>query len=505
MSNPGLMIATTYLEWIRWIATGRIRCGARISRVDGPEDRVGFDEMMDRAPDFAIEDDQAYVLARLSPEAMGSVELVKSLRTIDAVWIPLDCVEAFYPLSERGFQLLEADAERAGVRLGRPIFEEAWKAWRTARSEEAARVRGQLLCQALRLPLPKLHEVPEEIRGFVLGESPLPNADKATGLEATRAFGWAAAFAVFGVLAGYEVKNVQTEQLGLAELVKECRADYAIDKPVLALERLLGSGRKLTEVLRSCGRGDVSVPMLAAIFHYQHLVRSDRAISLDALLDDLTCLAMESGAGSASVAAYAIGRWMDDVAVTSLLYGSMPEKYPALATKPPTAQLDIGARAALRTPMAGKSEHGGLPASPDEVGSVRSVEPVPSGSEASEAPRAEPIGALPSVDAVPRDPGVSAAPADPTALTAGNDEGLHRPNAAASADESAAEAAAPETESGPELTDSAGSLADAHGAIGDTAAREMNVDSPAVDRALSDEVAIAGTSEKKPKKRRQRK
>ena len=57
-------VAISYLEWIRWVATGWFRCADRVVWIEGPEDQQGMDALMDRSPDLQVADDQGYVIAR---------------------------------------------------------------------------------------------------------------------------------------------------------------------------------------------------------------------------------------------------------------------------------------------------------------------------------------------------------------------------------------------------------------------------------------------------------
>ena len=67
MNHSVWMFAATYPEWLNWIAVGRIRCNGRITRVNGVDDHKGFALLLDRAPDISIDDDQAYIIAKLKP------------------------------------------------------------------------------------------------------------------------------------------------------------------------------------------------------------------------------------------------------------------------------------------------------------------------------------------------------------------------------------------------------------------------------------------------------
>jgi len=92
----------------------------------------------------------------------------------------------------------------------------------------------------------------------------------------------------------------------------------------------------------------IPVAVMATVFHYRNLALGGREVSLDALLADLTDIALDDP-HHASLSAYFIGRSMENVAVTTLLYQSAPARYAALAPARGRQQLDVMVRAAARS------------------------------------------------------------------------------------------------------------------------------------------------------------
>ena len=156
-------VAVSYLEWIRWVATGWFRCADRVICLEGAEDQLGVDALMDRTPDLQVSDDQGYVIACLKPDAMLSGRYNGRERALGQFWLSVVAVSSFHPLSERGARLLEADSERAAVRLGDPLFEKSWIDWRDRRLEEEAHWRGLSLCDAFGLDLPVLENIANQV------------------------------------------------------------------------------------------------------------------------------------------------------------------------------------------------------------------------------------------------------------------------------------------------------------------------------------------------------
>jgi len=63
-------VAVSYLEWIRWVATGWFRCADRVVWVEGTDDQPGIDALLDRTPDLQVADDQGYVIACLRSDSL---------------------------------------------------------------------------------------------------------------------------------------------------------------------------------------------------------------------------------------------------------------------------------------------------------------------------------------------------------------------------------------------------------------------------------------------------
>jgi hypothetical protein len=86
---------------------------------------------------------------------------------------------------------------------------------------------------------------------------------------------------------------------------------------------------------------------MATVLHYRSLATGGRKVTLYALIEDLAAIALEDP-NHAALAAYFIGRSMENVAVTTLLYQSQPSRYSALAPSVEQKQLSVMALAARR-------------------------------------------------------------------------------------------------------------------------------------------------------------
>ena len=343
-------VAVSYLEWIRWVATGWFRCADRVVWVEGVDDQSGVDALLDRTPDLQVADDQGYVIARLRSDFLTSSRISVGERSVGHLWLSVAAVTSFHPLSIRGARLLEADAERAAVRLSEPIFENSWTDWRDRRLEDEAHWRGFSLCAAFGLDLPVLKNIAPQLGDILAGRKTAPNASRvrAEAIEGTRALGWASAMSVAVMESDVRAAFIKTpEFLQINSLIKARKSDFDLRRPLLDDELSVKSVRATDGVLRKLGAEVLPLELMATVLHYRSVAEGGRQVSLDAIVDDLATIALEDP-NNASLAAYFIGRSMENVAVTTLLYQSEPSRYSALAPSLEHKQLSVMSLAAKR-------------------------------------------------------------------------------------------------------------------------------------------------------------
>jgi len=342
MDHSAWMFVATYPEWLNWIAIGRIRCNGRVSRVRDSEDIDGFALLMDRAPDISIDDDQAFILAKLKPTFRNFQQDVASSNSQELTWLLIEAVDEFIPVSDRGARLIEADAQRAKAKIGPAIFQNAWNSWTSIQKDLRADCRGRTLVKVTGLGEPNLSLIPSQISNYLSGKVSLPNAEKASELRATNAFAWAASFSVFGVLVGEEEKKARTQELGLGEVIRKLRQDFSVKEPVLKDRLLRDIGQKLSEVIKSRLGIDVSILQLVVVFHYADVIASGKDVVLHSLVKDIGEVVMECGPIAGANTAYMIGRAMDDIAVTTLAYASAPLTFSSLIPRKLPCSIDVG-------------------------------------------------------------------------------------------------------------------------------------------------------------------
>jgi hypothetical protein len=341
MDHSAWMFVATYPEWLNWIAVGRIRCNGRVSRVRDSEDIDGFALLMDRAPDISIDDDQAFILAKLKPDFRSFQQDVVSSNSQELTWLLIEAVDEFIPVSDRGARLIEADALRAKAKIGPAIFQNAWQSWTSIQKDLRADCRGRTLVKVMGLGEPNLSLIPSQISNYLSGKISLPNAEKASELRATNAFAWAASFSVFGVLVGEDEKRARTQELGLGEVIRKLHKDFSVKEPVLKEALLRDIGQKLSEVIKSRLDIDVSILQLVVIFHYADVIATGKDVILHSLVKDIGEVVMECGPIAGANTAYMIGRSMDDIAVTTLAYASTPLMFSSLVPEKLPCSIDV--------------------------------------------------------------------------------------------------------------------------------------------------------------------
>jgi hypothetical protein len=342
MMTGNWMVAVSYLEWIRWVATGRLRCAGRVRWVGGVTDRAGFDAMIESAPDLDFEDDQAFVLAKLDPREVSASPPLRAGAGLDERWLMMDGVSSFHPLTQRGGALLEADAERAGVCFGPPDFEPLWEQWRIRQLEERAEARSRMFRCALGLPESAIVGFPRRIHDVLTGISSAESETKADPHKGSSAYAWALAFGQARAEVSKGGWEVVDERFRLKSLLASMKHSYQSALPVMR-SPAVSAGWALTENLPESLKA-LPVPAFAVAMHYRHLLLSDRRWELDALLDDLVELGVAGGAELAAATAHYVSLAMPNSMVTTLLYQSSSEKFPAIRPGASHLNLQIGRR-----------------------------------------------------------------------------------------------------------------------------------------------------------------
>ena len=350
----------SYLEWLRWVDTGRIRCSGRTARIRDAHVSEDFANLMDLAPDISRPLDDAYVLAKLKQGFNQSCEIAKtkskpmSLANLfrlvkrwlnatllsEPTWLGLEAVEKFLPVSERGARLIKSDAEKAWVLLGDPEYESAWELWVKEHNNQSANKRGHMLVKAMNLPSPEISNIHEKIHHYFTSDQKpsIRNADK---ISATQAMGWCYAFATFRELVGEEKAKEVDKEYGISDELKRLSQLYDIHTPISEDEKMVSVVSEIDSTFKDALGSIFNIRLLATVFHYQEVLSSGKEVNLISLVQDIKEIAATNGGKSTAVVVYYIGWHMKDTEVTKLYYASKPDDFPSLSPENTPCQINI--------------------------------------------------------------------------------------------------------------------------------------------------------------------
>jgi hypothetical protein len=323
-------------EWLNWIAYGYfiLKNDTDISFLHLTDDSfTNFIYLMYNAPHEKYNDDGSFIISQLK---LNFIDYITKLPDSDYLNVPLLCVEAFYPVSDRGSRLLSGDAKRANVVLGPPIFETLWQHWLKEQTKFKAQFRGKKFAQALSLVSPYLQifeSLPKPILPFLLGEEQLPNSNKTSSLEATRAMAWARAFSMLTILLGDQIKEKLKKILDINDLIIKLKIDDNLDKPILYNSDFNIEVNNISKFLLNIGFINISFNFLLFIFYYLHILQIEKEISLDSLNKDLYILFQNNEYFMLSNALYFIGYNLTDDFVNSLYYKLYFDDFPFIYNK----------------------------------------------------------------------------------------------------------------------------------------------------------------------------
>ncbi len=331
--RPQTFIAVLYTEWLAWLEFRELRClVSRIRQVD-QSDVKAFSRVIATMPFAAPGEDDSAIVARLSDRLLvPGLGRVASFETSELVRVPLEMVESFHAVTERGGRLLQIDAERRSCELHPPINESAWNDWVELEQERLAHRRGMAFLRFLSLD-----------RDFdvLAGESTLPRESSLTQElrrrnEDSCSLGWAEAFAYcrgrlsesdHSVLLSPELVRVVQIRLERTELADESFASSDGIAAVNYIEALMGA------------KGYAAVPLIAvaALHHFAYYLRKDKPVT-EALLasigEAVEIVRRRYSAKTAAELAYRIGRDFPEAHSASLEVCSDPARFPAMSARP---------------------------------------------------------------------------------------------------------------------------------------------------------------------------
>ncbi|MDR2443867.1 MAG: hypothetical protein LBE31_10165, partial [Deltaproteobacteria bacterium] len=340
-SNILHLLGITTVEWLDWLATGWLLLNRSVVRVYGSDDKEGIFSLLAQAPNGSRFDAGDFLIAELNQNWRDSLEPVKESLGLISPRLRIDCVKRFIPFSDRGQRLLAIEAQQANVQLSQPEFEKLWIEWNAEQIGIQAHWQGKNLVRALNLDEPDFSLLPPEVNEYLLGLKALPNADKAVLLKATKALAWANAFAIFGIMTSDKEKQKQTDNLQLKDVINKLRKDYNFNDLAIYKSPYINILNQLSVITQSDYNIDLSYALIVVIYSYYNIIDCEKDIILENLLEDLCVLDENQDFKLASLAAYFIGRRMDRIQVTTLLYNSLFSILPFMENKTIEFNIDI--------------------------------------------------------------------------------------------------------------------------------------------------------------------
>lgn len=155
--NTTYCIAITLGEFQAWFNAGELRCAADrmvavMAGVEGAPclDSIANQELLSRLPFVDLEEEHNVLVAVIDMAGLAAADVLEISESagggLRVVYLPISCLIALHPLTERGARLLAARLDGFPVRLSPPLCEEGanslWKFWLWRR---ALRGGGELL------------------------------------------------------------------------------------------------------------------------------------------------------------------------------------------------------------------------------------------------------------------------------------------------------------------------------------------------------------------------
>ena len=314
-------LAVTYLEWIKWLASGKLRCMLNRITIIAPGGKEAFIRMMNTASDVEIADD-AFVLAKIKDTApIKLADAVAGGHSLEAINLSLDCIEGFMPVSQRGMNLLQATADKAGVSLMPPEFEDYWDAWFGNCSQADAQMRGNMLAQLMIKEKPDFSKTSGKALDFLQNHSKSPKIiEHQERFALTMAYAWACTFTF---MKEFSMDSFLTKNKDLLQKhISDMRQISDMEQPVLShpdATKMIASINK--EISKKKDTKNIRAQSLLVIFHYTHLLGAVHKFNFEVFMEDMSKLAkIKTSKIETANTAYFVGRKMQGRDITEMAF-----------------------------------------------------------------------------------------------------------------------------------------------------------------------------------------
>jgi hypothetical protein len=356
------------------VGTGILRLNSsRVVLLKNIQDGEAFNQLMNNMPDFSYTNDGACLLVELKSDYLKYNKILEShpnflnsKKSSNTFFLFLSSVRTFYPATERGQRLLNADSIRLNTTLGPPIFEKLWTIWLRTEHEKRNHLKGINFVEILDLYPFTFNYLSPDTREIltnsmdnllidhndsnisIIKKSFLTSANILTRLMIVHKIN------IFSDNFFYSASNLSIPirdtinndtdfmNINIIEHEKKILNDFLHSDPAfLTFLETFDSNLSLfahfdivsffsnfDALMRKFIPNCVSIFFIFPVIYYILLINSDVEISFKSLFADLYILKFLIGQNACSEATYYIGRHLQDTQILTLSASRWPSSFP---------------------------------------------------------------------------------------------------------------------------------------------------------------------------------
>jgi hypothetical protein len=324
-------------EWTGWLEQRELRgLAARVRWLD-PTDGAAFKRLLDTAPFIDVNDEEAFVIARLQGDFMATAELSERFDGGDVLRLPLRLVMSFHAVSERAKSLLEIDAEKWRCRVAGPLNVQAWEEWCEEQVARLAHGRGTTVARFFCFSPSQMRQSAAAEHEGLAKPRALQDSKRAEH-EQCGSLGWAEAFAHCRERLGDDFGDLVAEGSPVSRLVRDRKKSYALTDESFVTEAALAAADHAENLLLQRSAPPLAVLPTAAFHHFAFFLSTGKPIDerlMRALGNVLSATRIRYDDELAGLLAYEIGRLLPEARVAVLEKHLDRDLYPALEPSPP--------------------------------------------------------------------------------------------------------------------------------------------------------------------------
>jgi hypothetical protein len=328
-----MFLIITKAELISWVRTSKLpKLGSSLKNTT-PGKAAVFEEMMLSVPGEAYLDEGAYILVELNKDLADLCPAALDPENESKlIWIDLAAVAAFYPLSERGAELLGEDAKRLGVRLGQPQYKEPFSLWQAKTIEAAMNYKGHKFLHVLLGDVAERYTqsvIPAALFSILRFDNELPDTGPLGQFIGGRFTPWARGWGALRVTSDSWLRDMDLVRDQLLHFGEMLRNDIRYEAPIVA-------GTSQEDMLKAfVGKRQAIFFMTVIVMYYVELLQAGTEVYAESLKRDLSLLVRGTDMTLALEGAYLIGRQVSDERLANMCYSAKPALYPVLTSPKP--------------------------------------------------------------------------------------------------------------------------------------------------------------------------